>query len=71
MKVYKFFQKPTKNDLQSVFGRELTVKEEQDESPVDIMQSMHELYEAFLEAAKDMKEYAEAMVKQFELEGRR
>ena len=27
MKVYKFFQKPTKNDLQSVFGRELTVKE--------------------------------------------
>lgn len=59
------------SDVDRKIARELTVKEEQDESPVDIMQSMHELYEAFLEAAKDMKEYAEAMVKQFELEGRR
>lgn len=59
------------SDVDRKIARELTVKEEQDESPVDIMQSMHELYEAFLEAAKDMKKYAEAMVKQFELEGRR
>ena len=59
------------SDVDRKIARELTVKEEQDESPVDVMNSMHELYEAFLEAAKDMKEYAEAMVKQFELEGRR
>ena len=37
------------SDVDRKIARELTVKEEQDETPVDIMQSMHELYEAFLE----------------------
>ncbi len=59
------------SDVDRKIARELTVKEDADESAEDVLNSMHELYEAFLEAAKDMKEYADLMVKQFELEGRR
>lgn len=58
-------------DVDRRIAREMTVSDGEEETAVDVLNSMHELYCGFLEAAEDMKHTADDLVWWLENEGRR
>lgn len=59
------------SDVDRRIAREMTISDADEESPIDVLNSMHELYCGFLEAAEDMKLSAEDLVWWMDEEGRR